>query len=387
MSTFKVTTSSGACYRFEYAKPIHVAAANDDIGALIWLLQGSRGAQIDVEGSLGTTSLFIACFLGYMEHYKMLIEKGASAARAPAEEEHRHPFYGACFGGHTTICRYLYSLDGSVLSTMIRGMTPLEVAAENGHTNLVRFFLRNNCKVSLVAQTKAFQNGHTDLGNLLRQEWMGRSQKSEPGGLEEAELDQLRLESACSGNKEEVLIDLVEKGFDPNTRTKIDRRTLLHEACLKGWVKAVGTLIDRGANMEALDGKNEETPLLAALRKRNSECARSLLKHGASIRAWDARGTTVLHTQTVLQDPKELEFLIAAGADIHARDLEGCTPLLWTRDIDCIHLLLEKGVNPFSESLWGSPFWQWVSNSNFSEIVSKIERTYCQSHSLQSNKV
>lgn len=364
--------------RFHLAKasPIHVSVVNRDIEALTWLLENRRGVEVDAQTGLGLTALCLACRLGYMQHCKTLIDRGASITRASTEIKPRHPFYGACVEGHTTICRYLTSMNKTVISTKIEGHTPMEIAAEYGHTNLIRFFLSQNCEISLVAQIKASQNNHEHLADFLEQEAARRRYSHEPKGPEEATLNQLRLESACSGYKEQVLIDLIQEGIDPNIRINNRQTTLLHQACLKGWVRAVANLVGRGANKEALGYPFEETPLFTALGTSNFACARSLLKYGADLRARNWIGCTVLHEATVLQNPQELEFLITAGANVNAQSFNGSTPLRLAHERSSIQLLLDKGADPFVESFKGSPFWYWASEPQFSEFILRVVTEY-----------
>lgn len=72
------------------------------------------------------------------------------------------------------------------------------------------------------------------------------------------------------------------------------------------------------------------------------------LKNGADPNVRNARGETLLH---LIADPAAIRLLLAAGANIEARDNKGWTPLMShapyeTTGPDAIYTLLAEGANP-----------------------------------------
>ncbi len=57
--------------------------------------------------------------------------------------------------------------------------------------------------------------------------------------------------------------------------------------------------------------------------------AKVLLAAGADVNAKDYRGSTPLHSAAHGGDPQTVEILLASDADIHARDEDNRTPLMW----------------------------------------------------------
>jgi ankyrin repeat protein len=109
--------------------------------------------------------------------------------------------------------------------------------------------------------------------------------------------------------------------------------------------------------------RHGKTPLHWAATCGNDAVAEILLAHGANIHARDEWGQTPLHSVFVVGSQfapslKIAERLIERGADINARDVHGRTPLMWAalskRD-ECAAFLLSKGaqIDIFSASALG----------------------------------
>jgi hypothetical protein len=66
-----------------------------------------------------------------------------------------------------------------------------------------------------------------------------------------------------------------------------------------------------------------------------------------------ARGTTALHTAARLRDPRSLRILLEHGADVHARDHEGFTPLeIAVRRAACPYACINCSTDGFWKMMW-----------------------------------
>jgi hypothetical protein len=92
--------------------------------------------------------------------------------------------------------------------------------------------------------------------------------------------------------------------------------------------------------MERLSSTSMDT-LFAAIRSRDTEQVRELLRrHPEAARARDAQGATPLHYAAELGEREIVEALLAAGADVNARDTRfGATAAGWA-----IEYLRERGA-------------------------------------------
>jgi len=86
-----------------------------------------------------------------------------------------------------------------------------------------------------------------------------------------------------------------------------------------------------------------ETLLLNALNCGNVELAKVLLAHGADLHARDERGNTPLH-QVAGRDTTLVRMLLDAGADPGATNNHGATPLFYVSSAEAAKLLLDAGA-------------------------------------------
>ena len=116
---------------------------------------------------------------------------------------------------------------------------------------------------------------------------------------------------AESGNAA-VLETMLGCGFDPDARDK-DNVTPLHRAAMGGHPDAVRTLLEFGANVNALDGMFAATPLVWAVEGRSN--------------AKRAGGDYVAVARILIAAGSSVEWAPPAGAPGPERTLEGLTEL------------------------------------------------------------
>lgn len=121
----------------------------------------------------------------------------------------------------------------------------------------------------------------------------------------------------------------------------------IHLATAHGWLGVLEALLVVGTDIEArtvatsnslwrmsapahAEPVFDQTPLAVAAREGRVDAVRLLLRHGAALGATDSRARTPLHSAAApwWQENAELAaLLIDAGADVHAHDRDGRTPL------------------------------------------------------------
>ena len=230
--------------------------------------------------------LFDAASNGHTEIMKILIE----AASNKYDQDHR--FY---------LPTILNSIDYGILHK----------AVANGHIDIVRLLLRAGASTVAVSPSYgdyklktpidlAHEQGHANLVQML----------------ERAQILEL-FEAARAGHVHHVKA-LLAAGASTQARLGDYGGTALHDAAQEGHTAVVKLLIDAGSPINA-QGQAGDTPLHAAALKGQVEAARVLIGSGANVNATNNGGSTPLKTIMVLDLAEQnehgslVELLQAAG--------------------------------------------------------------------------
>jgi len=137
--------------------PLHWAASNDDVSLVNALLDA--GADIEAEGAIftGGPPMSDAVIFGQWNAARRLLERGAKTtfwqaaalglldevrrevnqSPMPSKDEITNAFWNACRGGHRPVAEYLLSQGADLNWIGHDHQTPLEVAKEGGHEDLI----------------------------------------------------------------------------------------------------------------------------------------------------------------------------------------------------------------------------------------------------------
>ena len=101
----------------------------------------------------------------------------------------------------------------------------------------------------------------------------------------------------------------------------------IHLACWEGHVEVTKLFLSSGADIDALSGRDGNSPLFCAIIGRNIDVARVLLKSGARVNLRSLSEMTALHQAAITGQGAICELLVERGANVDIQDNEGNTPL------------------------------------------------------------
>ena len=174
-------------------------------------------------------------------------------------------------------------------------MTPLMLAAYNGHLEVARLLVERGA----------------NLANAL----------------------------SCAIRRDRVAVVrlLIDRGADVNENLGV---TVLEWALKGGHLPILQLLADKGASLDFGD-RNGRSPLAWV----NSEVAKWLIGAGATVDARDQRWSrTALFWAVGEDDVEKAKLLLAAGADVNAEDLDGGTPISEATSDEMAELLEKAGA-------------------------------------------
>uniref|UniRef100_A0AAX7U5L1 ZU5 domain-containing protein n=1 Tax=Astatotilapia calliptera TaxID=8154 RepID=A0AAX7U5L1_ASTCA len=228
-----------------------------------------NGVDINICNQNGLNALHLASKEGHVEVVAELIKQGANVDAA------------------TKVCD---------------GFTPLAVALQQGHDQVVSLLLENDTKgkVRLPALHIAARKDDTKAAALLLQNDHNADVES-------------------------------KSGFTP-----------LHIAAHYGNINVATLLLNRGAAVD-FKARNDITPLHVASKRGNSNMVRLLLERGAKIDARTKDGLTPLHCGARSGHEQVVEMLLNRGAPILSKTKNGLSPLHMATQgdhLNCVQLLL-----------------------------------------------
>ena len=155
------------------------------------------------------------------------------------------------------------------------------------------------------------------------------------------------LAAADHGDKER-LESLLDGGAEPNALSGPFKGTALHSAAYYGYVQLAKLLLDHGTKLDIVN-INGATPLHNAALNGKIRAAKFLLDKGADVHLRDNAGQTPLHyTAMNGGHPRVAKLLLDKGAEVNAQDSSGRAPLhhsAGSGNLQVAKLLLARGAN------------------------------------------
>ncbi|MGD8839669.1 MAG: ankyrin repeat domain-containing protein [Gammaproteobacteria bacterium] len=257
-------------------RALHIAARRGDRGSLKRLL--AQGAKVDARNRRNETALYLAAEAKCLECVELLLDKRA---------------------------------DPAIATTA--GVTPLEIAVQNGASKIAAALLATNTGYAGIHRVLALalENGMEDLARQLI-----------PLDTELASLD---------GKRRSLLWQAAERGLQDTVsqllamrKIDIDQRDAnghgaLARAVIGGRLKIAGMLLDAGAQSTSRTGEGN-TLLMLAVTSRKPAMVAYLLHRGIDVDARNNSGDTALTLAAARGPVRVVEMLLDAGADPKIRN-------------------------------------------------------------------
>lgn len=291
--------------------PLMLATTKSHLNCIDLLIKS--GANIEVRGPLGRTAAMIACTHNQPAALKMLLEKGADGnARDTANYT---ALMLACANRAVDCARLLLQQSINVDQTHVDdGRSPLSLAVENNDEECVDLLFSYNanphpCKnMSHSPLFSAIYHGNVNLARKL-----------------------------------------LENGAPVEAR-RADGSTPLFFACSRGNKSLIHLLIEYHADVNATD-LSDWTPLMLCASNSLKKAARALIQGNADV---NHNKNAAKYTALMLAcsyDYRDIAAdIIAAGADVRARNIHGRTPLMVAvlkYSPGCLNLLLDRLPYPY----------------------------------------
>ncbi len=300
---------------------LHRAASADAADVAELLI--AHGAVVNVHGPLGATPLILAASNGSRRTVEILLKHGAdisirTGARQTALSE-------ATAHGHSDIVRML------LMYARVPNARGLDQMAARGDLDSLRAILMHDASQHDIATSRK--------NSMLRYVIVGGVDRP----AERQRIIELLIADGADVNNR-VLVDM-------DNRTTMAPNTPLMLATTPDLLEF---LIDHGADVraEGAFGTAVEAVACNPSVKDPIGAVRTLLAHGATIATVPNNGRTALQCAAASRRPDFVEFLLASGWPVDARDANGQTALFDARDQATIAVLLKHGADIDALDKW-----------------------------------
>jgi ankyrin repeat protein len=267
-----------------------------------------KGTAATASSADGTTALMHATLLGDVELIRLLLDGGADV-NAANKAGATALMWAA---GDLDKVKLLLDRGANVNARAHSGHTPLLMAASCADSAaVVRLLLEKG------ADAKFASRGYTAL-------------------------------MAGAGNREVARL-LLQSGADTKAANAAGW-TALHSAAFRAEPETVADLLARSVGVNVKETLHGRTPLLWAAAWGSPSVVRLLLKHGADVNyreSFNGASALIWASASDKADKETVALLLAAGADVSAKDKNGDTALTWARrhgDPVVLELLKNKGA-------------------------------------------
>ncbi|XP_028678829.1 uncharacterized protein bcl3 [Erpetoichthys calabaricus] len=157
---------------------------------------------------------------------------------------------------------------------------------------------------------------------------------------------QTSIHLACEHNNFDCLQEILNqrwKHLNLEARN-YEGLTPLHIAVNNGNKEIVTLLLDRGADIDAVDIKSGRSPLIHAVENNNTDTVKLLIESGSNVNTQTYSGNTALHSACGRGLLEITRILLKNGADSSIKNYHNDTPVMVAKNKKVIDVLRGKGI-------------------------------------------
>lgn len=166
---------------------------------------------------------------------------------------------------------------------------------------------------------------------------------ADPGALDRN--GQTALHLCCEYNQRECLSVVLSQ---PSFHTCLEIRNYeglspLHLAVLQGHIELARMLLDAGADINAMDIKSGQSPLMHAVENNKAGMVHFLIENGCEVNSQSYSGNTALHSACGRGQVDTVRLLLKSGADSSLKNYHNDTPVMVAKNKKIADVLRGRG--------------------------------------------
>ncbi|XP_052085420.1 uncharacterized protein LOC127723035 isoform X2 [Mytilus californianus] len=286
------------------------------------------------------TPLIQCCFIGDIAVVKWCLNNN-NADINKCRETGASPLYIACQEGHTEVVQMLIKSNADINKCRETGTSPLHIACEEGHTEVVQMLINYNADINKCTETGtsplyiASEKGHTEVVRILI------NNKADIDKCKDMGASPLYI--ACWKGRTEIVQLLINSKADIN-KCSVEEVSPLYIACEKGHNEVVQMLINNKVDINKCKDTGA-SPLYIACQEGHIKVVQMLIKNKADITKCRDMGALPLYVACQVGHTEVVQMLINNKADINkCRDF-GASPLYiacWKGHTEIVQMLINN---------------------------------------------